>query len=903
MATVPSNPTRARARRGGRLEPKGGWRLGVKTAAPPPGAGAPDPEETPAERQARERADALRARRLSHELARRDAIDLGLDADHTRPGMPLVRRFRGGTEPRTAHHGDPVEDSRTARRPSTSVWAQDPRPEHLREEAREDEPRLRREFEGRAAVAELSGAVVGGMGRLVAVRWTVLTDRSIASAEETAYQASKPRLADDGGVPSPASLSAISAEHREVVPPLPVSLAEVDCDPALLHLAGGEYPGAEHEPPLPSLPRDEHSRLVQGGALDVIERAQSLLESRHARRCLTDPEGSLEAERAWADGRAGLRARAAADAPRPEESRVLLAAMDEYAERTGRGWAEARFTGHVFRAVGRDPVGDRLPAETLELARGQFPDLHAAVSVAQVPPGQIAGEGGGVDAGRARAIARLHAATGRDPVASPLGEDVVERALAAGPRLTGQLRAVDPDSPLVAAPAGLDVGRHERIVAGALDRALLVPPASRGPASVADLELDVAEAAAQALGPDAPARGEPGPRRVPRPPVRAPGDIDSRFNGFLDACAHLGAPVAVAGGPRAEAAAVLLSPQHFDSREVHEDGVSRLRVSVRPGVEPFDAVPRAAAAVGCELVGRAGDAGDDGGRAAGVFGVRVAARVLDHPLDDGLLGDRSPAVLAGTRLAGEVAAAARDLGDHERERLRQLDRADRRTEAAERLDGVVGAFRTRGVEVDAPAPDACGRPSFSRGADGSAAVRLGHGALAHAHGQAAREIPDHDLARLHAEAYVALGRASGALAGPHTERAPDYEAAYPPGGPPVGADLPAAPGGAALREQIVADGFAAAQMEEAWGGERLPLRGVRKAEGRTLELEGGWPEAAREQAASYGQALRASVNRATSQVAITLGRPAPEPAAPPQPAPAASAAGAPGRERPAGPAR
>ena len=181
---------------------------------------------------------------------RKDERDSALDADHTPPGMPLVRRFRQGNEPRTAHHGDPVEDVRTAAKKSTSVWVQDNRPEHLKAEAREDEPALRRGFEGDAAVRELSSAVLGGMQRLVTVRWSVLTDRARASDAEVAYQAAKRRQADDGRVPSLTHYSELAKQHREVVPPLAPSLLEVDAESGLLHLGPREYPGGEHEPPI-----------------------------------------------------------------------------------------------------------------------------------------------------------------------------------------------------------------------------------------------------------------------------------------------------------------------------------------------------------------------------------------------------------------------------------------------------------------------------------------------------------------------------------------------------------------------------------------------------------------------------------------------------------------------------
>ena len=166
-----SNRIRARSRRGARLEPRHGWSLGVKTSRAPDGAGSPDPEETPDERSARVADEERRRGRASDAMDRKDRADLGIGADDDVPGMPLVRRRRGGMEPRTAHHGDPVEDRRASYSPSTSVWAQDPRAEHLREEARDTEWDRRMGFEGEAAVRSLRSAVVDGAQALVSLRW------------------------------------------------------------------------------------------------------------------------------------------------------------------------------------------------------------------------------------------------------------------------------------------------------------------------------------------------------------------------------------------------------------------------------------------------------------------------------------------------------------------------------------------------------------------------------------------------------------------------------------------------------------------------------------------------------------------------------------------------------------
>ena len=855
-----SNRIRARSRRGARLEPRHGWSLGVKTSRAPDGAGSPDPEETPDERSARVADEERRRGRASDAMDRKDRADLGIGADDDVPGMPLVRRRRGGMEPRTAHHGDPVEDRRASYSPSTSVWAQDPRAEHLREEARDTEWDRRMGFEGEAAVRSLRSAVVDGAQALVSLRWGPLTDRSIPNAAEVEYQQSKPRLDDDGSRPRLVEVGKLRAEHRDVVPPLGPSLAHVGCDPALVALAAGRYARADLEPPVFNpvtdrvrdglteiqaaeagivLPDDEHSQNVQAAAIGILERALSDLDQRHLELCGRDPRASLAAERAWAAERRELLDRVADRSDRPEDGRALVAAMEEH---------------HEAQAPQRDA---------------------------------------------ARYLARVHLAAGRDPVDDRASDERLSEILAHQPSLVAGIRELDPDSPLVVVPPGVDAdGQYEHLLSRVLDDARSealargVGPFVPSPGALA---VSVASACAS--------RHEEGERdpflpagRVRTAPQDALAGAAGRLAAFVDGCRHL-------TDGAAPGAAL---PSRFPVRVRLEPQAGRVvaRVDLAKGVEPEDVAAEAhiiARSVFPALAERSSSPlpEDARGRAVAqeVFATRVSARVSGLPVDDVYLDEPDrfgPDHTAGVSLVGEVRRASS-------ESARALVLAVDRYEAAtDRFAAVVSALEAEGVVVrrsDAVPHDPAFVPTVALEGD-AAVVDLGSSVPLDRPDQLS--VPE--LVDSQAKAYVVLGRAS-ALTSRGGDRASDFRELHADGPSTSDArftDSSGAPSAAALREQVVADFFATDQLDQAWGDASQPLRRVDRGPdgGPRLEVpaaqRSAWPAELDDLVAADGKHVRADGNRVSSWLDRVVKRRsednAPQPAAAPAPASAARAA-------------
>ena len=346
-------------------------------------------------------------------------------------------------------------------------------------------------------------AVVAGTQALVELRWGSLTDSALPSAAEVEYQNSKPRLDDDGSRPHLLNTPQLRDGHYEVVPPLLPSLRAVGCDPGLVKVAAGEYDGARYEPPVLNpvgerqrgsltelqaaakgitLPVDEHSVHVQGAALDTLGRAFRDLDAEHLDLCLRDPQASLDVERAWAADRGALLGDVRENALRPEEGRMLVEEMDQYHEAAA-------------------------------------PDREAA-----------------------RYQCRVHVAAGRDPIDSPFTGDEARAVDDAAPSLLAGVAAVDPDSPLLLVPPGVDAAvQYEPLLARALDTAraeVLGSPLGSGVPSAAALAVSVASRCAS--------RHEDGARSPfsvgSRPSVAAPDAFDGaadRLSSLANGSYHL----------------------------------------------------------------------------------------------------------------------------------------------------------------------------------------------------------------------------------------------------------------------------------------------------------------------------------------------------------------------------
>ena len=782
-----------RGRRGGRAEPPGGWRLGTKTSAPP--ESGLDEEPTPEEAARQDAADALAAKRRSDRMARQDDADLRLERHHVSEGRSPFKTRETGQEPRSPFGGDPAEERRNAakamRGESSSVWVQDSRAGYYRESWEErDAERLGNE--GEAAVAELRKAVRGGLEELVRVRTVVLADRFTASAAEMERLEGQPRQDDDGRRANRRDRAAVVADGLPLAPPLGRALVCVEADPALVALAAGRYLGAELEPPLRQEWLQGPGRAdVAIDSVDVIERALEDVEAAHAARWRDDPGGAAAIERRWEREREALW-EAASGSPAPEEARLLVEGMREYA------------------------------AELTETVRG------------------------------VGYVARLHTAVGRDLESSPIGADVVDRALDRYPDLVEGIRAVDPDSPLCVAPAGAGPA-YGRLLERALDgvRPLVVDGRESGaPLSSEMIRARVTVAVAEAVEAleRSPDRGHERSPSAPPPGagVSAVADerrleerlaqADVRFEDFVDALEARGVRFEVDSWetgivrPSGSGAVVELSVDAFGVEERWVDGQRKVvPLPVGSLDERREAVAGAMRGVSRALTPREGFEPEPVPGAGERFGARMAARVFDEALP---VPDRASgaAEAAAARLASDLGAEAADAVRRREEwsaaRAAGLERFE------QVLDGVGGSVAVAVREQ--PFGD------YGPGAEYRVARDRDSGRLAGTVVVDARyvsgdpRLSNEELATGHGEAYVAMGRALGAV--DREARGEDWSKVYgavastvASGGavavdsvscaldPAEHAALGKAKAyAAALREQVRADGFATEQMKRAW---------------------------------------------------------------------------------------
>ena len=812
MASGGPVTAQGKGRTGGRQEPRGGWRLGVKTSAPP--ESGPVEEPSPEEAARQDAADALAAKRRADRMARQDVSDLALDEHHVPEGRSAFRTRSAGTEPRTPFGGDPAEErriaDRAARGESPSVWAQDTRAPHYRETWDEQQAaRLRNE--GEAAERELRMAVRGGLAELVRVRTVVLADRLIPSAAELERLESRPRLDDDGRRANRRDRAQVVADGLPLAPPLGASLVHVEADPALVALAAGRYRGAQVEPPVnPEWLVGPGRAEAAAYAPEAIERALDDVEAAHAARWRDDPARAASLERRWARERDALRESASAS-PAPEETRLLVEGMREYAD------------------------------ERAETGRGVC------------------------------YVARLHTAVGRDPQSSPLPADVLDAALDRYPDVVEGIRAVDPDSPLCVVPPAAGEA-YGRVLAGALDaaRAPVAAAAREGaPLSAgvvrARVLADVA-GGVEALE-RAPGRGAPGERGGPSSAELASSvrerEMRDRLNRaderFRDLTAALESQGVVFEIGRTTGAVRTSSGEVV---QLAEDAFSPVSERGRDGElfegpAPAGSLDERRAAVAAAMRGAADAVWSPEQKPAGAserFGERMAARVFDEPLP--VPESVSPeAEEAATWLASEIGAAA------SKRALARAHRVEAREDAVERfekvLEAVEGTVAVRAREFADADPDGL-KAGYSVRRDPASGAVSGEVLVDPRCRAGDRSLTNSQLAAAHGEAYVALGRALGAA--DRKERAADWSKVYGAVASTaadgravtvgtgscagdrrqeaaVGQALASA---AALREQVRADGFATEQMKRTWPRawrEGTP-RVVERAD-RTLQVSAG----------------------------------------------------------------
>ncbi len=869
-----------RGRTGGRQQPRGGWRLGVKTSVPPePG---PAEEPTPEEAARQEAADGLDAKRRSDRLARQDVSDLGLDEHHVPEGKSAFRARGRGNEPRIPFGGDPAEErriaDRAARGESPSVWAQDTRAPHYRESWDEQQAE-RLQNEGEAAGRELRKAVRGGLSELVRVRTVVLTDRLTPSAAELERLERRPRLDDDGRRANRRDRAQVVADGLPLAPPLGQSLVHAEVDPALVALAAGEYPGAGLEPASnPEWFTGPGHVDTAAGAPDEIRRAFDRVENACLERWRDDPVRAGDLERRWERERDALSERASACAA-PEETRLLVEGMREYAAglaETGRGVCYA---------------------------------------------------------------ARLHTALGRDVESSPLSSEALDAALDRYPDLVEGIRAVDPDSPLCLVPPGMDQAAYGRVLAVALDAARVpVAAAAREGASLdsgivrARVLSDVASGVgAQKGGRERVADGRSGPSSAElvasvreREQRESLERADRAFRDVSDALATRGVYLRAGQNPGA-----VRSMSFGVAVEVSADAFEAVVERGRDG-EWFDGpVPAGSrdvqrAAVADAMQGAAAalwrDHPEVPAGASERFGERMAARVFDEPLP--VPQAVSPAAEgAAARLASEVGAEALELARQRAERIEARDHAVERFEKV--FDAVAGRV---GVQVRDLLADPDGPIGFTVRRDPASGAVSGEVLVDPRLRTGDRSLTNAELAQRQGEAYVDLGRALGAG---DAERAGDWSKVY-------GALASAAENGravtvsvgacaadrrqqaalgeakayaAALREQVRADGFATEQMKRAWprAWRTETPRVVERADGAVRIADArigglGPPRRVNEVLARDGKRLAADIGRAVGDAEKLVRRAARGPALSPSadnpprpPSPAAGAAEA--RER------
>ena len=802
MAIQKRPDVQPKGRTGARNEPRGGWRLGVKTSVPP--ESGPVEDLAPDEAARQEAADALEAKRRSDQMARRDVSDLGLDEHHVQEGKSAFRTRGRGNEPRTPFGGDPAEERRIADRAvrgeSPSVWAQDTRAPQYRDSWDEQQAE-RLQNEGEAAERELRKAVRGGLSELVRVRTVVLADRLTPSAAELERLERRPRLDDDGRRANRRDRAQVVADGLPLAPPLGRSLVHAEVDPALVALAAGEYPGKVLEPPpKPEWLAGAGRAETAAEAPDQIARALDDVENAHLERWRDDPVRAAGLERRWDRERDALSDGASACAA-PEETRLLVEGMREHAAgmaETGRGVCYA---------------------------------------------------------------ARLHTAVGRDIESSPLPPEVVDAALDRYPDVVEGIRAVDPDSPLSVVPPGMDRAAYGRVLAAALDtaRAPVAAAAREG------APLDPGIVRARVLADVAGGVGAQERERVPEersgpssPEVAASvrerrqrellERAGQRFRDVSDVLAFRGVYIHVGDNPGAvrqmsAGVVVEVSADAFEAvAERGRDG-EWFDGSVPKG--PLDVQRRAVAdamrGAADALWSRASDVPDG---ASERFGVRMAARVFDEVLP---LPSRDPGAAeeAAAYMATEIGVEASNLARERAGRIKVRDAAVERFEkvfdaVAER---VTVTERNLLEDPDGPIGFTVRRDSASGAVSGEVLVdpRLRSGD---------RSLTNAELAECHGEAYVDLGRAMGAV---DPERAGDWSKVYGAlastaqhgravtvsvGSCAADRRQQAALGeakgyAAALREQVRADGFATEQMKRAWP------RAWRAATPRVVERAGG----------------------------------------------------------------
>lgn len=793
-----------RGRGGGRGEPHSGWRLGVKTSAPPDPV--PSEELSPEEEARQDAVDALEAKRRSDRLARQDVSDLALDEHHVPEGRTAFRSRARGNEPRTPFGGDPAEERRiaaaAARGESPSIWAQDTRAPQYRESWDEQQAE-RLQNEGEAARSELHKAVRGGLSELVRVRSVVLTDELLPSAAEFERLERRPRLDDDGRRANRRDRAQVVDDGLPLAAPLGRSLVHAEVDPALVALAAGRYSGSQIEPPVdPQWVAGPGAAATIETSHKVIERALDDVEGAYFERWRDDPARAVALERRWHRERDALED-AASGCPAPEETRLLVAGLREYAA-----------------------------------------DL--------------------ADAGRGvRYATHLHIATGRDPQSSPLSQDVLGAALDCYPDLVAGIRAVDPDSPLCVVPPGIDGDVYAGVVATALDsaRGPVADAAREGvgldPALVrARVAADVAGGIV-AVG-RAPEResedrgGPPADTVVSRSEREMDARLDragERFRDLSEALAlrgvvfETGAP---AGASRQDGSTefVQVSVDAFDSLPGRgPDG------EIFAGPVPAGSFDVQCAAVADAMRGaadalwRTADHVPEG--ASERFGERMAARIFEEPLP--VPTAVSPVVeQPAARLASDISTEASALAQKRAERVEARDTAVERFEKViEALDGRVKiSVRDFMLDDEEWVGYAVRRDSESGSVSGEVVIdpRLRHGSTSFTNDQ---------LAEGHGQAYVDLARALGEG---DSGRREDWSKVYgvlaagaKDGGPVLvsvgacasnnrehGALREAKAYAAALREQVRADGFATEQMKRTWP------RSWREGTSRVVErIDGG----------------------------------------------------------------
>ena len=594
-------------------------------------------------------------------MARRDVSDLRLDEHHVQEGKSAFRTRARGNEPRTPFGGDPAEERRIADRAvrgeSPSVWAQDTRAPHYRESWDEQQAE-RLQNEGEAAEQELRKAVRGGLSELVRVRTVVLADRLTPSAAEFERLERRPRLDDDGRRASGRDRAQAVADGLPLAPPLGRSLVHAEVDPALVALAAGEYPGKVLEPPpKPEWLAGPGRAETVAEASGEIARALDDVENAHLERWRDDPVRAADLERRWERERDAL-SDGASECAAPEETRLLVEGMREYAAglaETGRGVCYA---------------------------------------------------------------ARVHTALGRDLDSSALPPEVVDAVLDRYPEVVEGIRAADPDSPLSVVPPGMDQAAYGRVLAAALDTARApVAAAAREGAPLdpgiarARVLADVAggvgaqergrEAVAERSGPSSAEAAASVRERRQRELMERAGQ---RFRDVSDVLASRGVYIHVGDNPGAvrqmsSGLAVEVSGDAFEAvAERGRDGewfdgpVPKGPIGVQRGAVA-DAMRGAAEA----LWSRASDVPAG---ASERFGVRMAARVFDEVLP---LPSRDPGRgRGGGRVHGH---GDRHRGVEPRPRARRAHPGSRRCGGAVR-EGVRRGGRARHRDRAQPA----GRP-------------------------------------------------------------------------------------------------------------------------------------------------------------------------------------------------